>query len=61
MKPHKDLREQSAFVFTLLNRPNPHMLYCAARFTPNTSSSVHIVVEDTDPSLMSGSATPAEE
>lgn len=28
MKSHKDLKEQSAFVFVLLNRPNPHMLYC---------------------------------
>lgn len=29
MKSHKDLKEQSAFVLALLNRPNPHMLYCA--------------------------------
>lgn len=31
MKSHKDLKEQSAFVLVLLNRPNPHMLYCAVR------------------------------
>lgn len=29
MKSHKDLKEQCAFVLALLNRPNPHMLYCA--------------------------------
>lgn len=28
MKSHKDLKEQSAFVLALLNRPNPHMLFC---------------------------------